>query len=178
MKKLYYSIGEISEMLSEEQHILRHWEKTFSVLSPKKNSSGVRVYNDNDILTLRVIKHLLRVELLSIKKAKELLVSRKSVNEYAEKHFVSDKEESSPNQIQENVTVSESKEIKEDSSSIKPKLDNSTQTNSRIGNNSNREIVSEVSESVNGAQRDELKKELFEIKDVLNGIKNELLTML
>jgi DNA-binding transcriptional MerR regulator len=29
MKKLYYSISEISKILDEEQYILRYWEKEF-----------------------------------------------------------------------------------------------------------------------------------------------------
>lgn len=82
MKKLYYSIGEVSDMLGEEQHTLRHWEKTFTVLKPKKNSRGTRAYIEQDIQTLIAIKHLLREELMSVKDVKERLSKgKKAVDE-------------------------------------------------------------------------------------------------
>jgi DNA-binding transcriptional MerR regulator len=31
MEKFYYSISEVSEILGEEQHILRYWEKEFHI---------------------------------------------------------------------------------------------------------------------------------------------------
>jgi DNA-binding transcriptional MerR regulator len=71
MQKLYYSISEVSEMIDEEQHILRYWEKEFDQLCPKKNRAGNRIYSDKDINTLKIIKKLLREEKLSLKGAKE-----------------------------------------------------------------------------------------------------------
>ena len=41
MAKLYYSIKEVSEEIDEEQHVLRYWEKEFSVLKPKKIKQGI-----------------------------------------------------------------------------------------------------------------------------------------
>jgi DNA-binding transcriptional MerR regulator len=32
MQKLYHSISEVSELVDEEQHILRYWEKEFDEL--------------------------------------------------------------------------------------------------------------------------------------------------
>jgi len=73
MQKLYYSISEVSEMIDEEQHILRYWEKEFEQLGPKKNRAGNRIYSDKDISILKVIKRLLREEKLSLRGAKENL---------------------------------------------------------------------------------------------------------
>ena len=36
MKKLYYSIGEVSEITDIEPHVLRYWETVFKDLSPEK----------------------------------------------------------------------------------------------------------------------------------------------
>jgi len=36
MKKLYYSIGEVSDITDVEAHVLRYWETVFNELSPKK----------------------------------------------------------------------------------------------------------------------------------------------
>jgi DNA-binding transcriptional MerR regulator len=73
MQKLYYSISEVSEMIDEEQHILRYWEKEFEQLNPKKNRAGNRIYSDKDISIIKIIKKLLREEKLSLKGAKENL---------------------------------------------------------------------------------------------------------
>jgi len=73
MRKLYYSIGEISEIIDEEQYILRYWEKEFDELKPKKNRSGNRIYSEKDLFVLKTIKKLLRDDKLSLKGAKEHL---------------------------------------------------------------------------------------------------------
>ena len=59
-KKLYYSIGEVSEMLGEPASVLRFWEGEFDRLKPVKNKRGVRNYTEHDIALLRRIRHLTR----------------------------------------------------------------------------------------------------------------------
>ena len=49
IKKLYYSISEVSEITDLKQYVLRYWETEFSQLNPKKNSAGNRTYRTNDI---------------------------------------------------------------------------------------------------------------------------------
>lgn len=75
MKKLYYSIGEVSKLIEEEQHILRYWEKEFPQLRPKKNRGGNRSYSKNDLSTLKAIKRLIREEKLPISEAKKRITS-------------------------------------------------------------------------------------------------------
>ncbi|MCL5992200.1 MAG: MerR family transcriptional regulator [Bacteroidetes bacterium] len=73
MQKLYHSISEVSELVDEEQHILRYWEKEFNQLKPKKNRGGNRIYSDKDLILLKLIKKYLRTDKLSLKGAKEQL---------------------------------------------------------------------------------------------------------
>lgn len=73
--KLYYSIGEVSQMFDEEQHVLRHWEREFSLLRPQKNRAGNRVYTERDIRILRVLKVLLREERKTIAQVRSILVN-------------------------------------------------------------------------------------------------------
>ena len=40
--KLYYSIGEVAEMLDVNDTLLRFWEREFPQISPKKGGRGVR----------------------------------------------------------------------------------------------------------------------------------------
>ncbi len=71
MQKLYYSISEVCDLVDEEQHILRYWEKEFNQLKPRKNRGGNRIYSVKDINLINLIKALLRTEKLSLKGAKE-----------------------------------------------------------------------------------------------------------
>ncbi len=71
MKKIYYSIGEVSDIVELKQHVLRYWETEFSTLSPSKNRAGNRVYRDKDILLVRYIKHLLYDKKFTIEGAKQ-----------------------------------------------------------------------------------------------------------
>ena len=58
-QKLYYSIGEVSELLGVKPHVLRYWETQFPILKPKKNRAGNRIYKVRDIKCLITIKSLL-----------------------------------------------------------------------------------------------------------------------
>ncbi len=59
VQKLYYSIGEVSELLGVKAHVLRYWETQFPMLKPKKNRAGNRTYKVRDIKFLMTIKNLL-----------------------------------------------------------------------------------------------------------------------
>ncbi len=73
IKKLYYSIGEVSEMTELEQHVLRYWESEFEQLKPRKNRAGRRVYTEEDISMVRRVHYLLKDEKYTIEGAKQVL---------------------------------------------------------------------------------------------------------
>ncbi len=77
VKKLYYSIGEVSELTGLKQYVLRYWETEFPHLKPNKNSAGNRIYRQNDIDNLLEIKKLLHEEKFTIKGAKQYLKTHK-----------------------------------------------------------------------------------------------------
>ena len=56
--KLYYSIGEVAELLQVKASTLRHWEKEFPQLRPQKLRSGERRYIEADIILLKEIINL------------------------------------------------------------------------------------------------------------------------
>ena len=58
--KLYYSIGEVAQMLGVNPSLLRFWETEFPAIKPHKNKKGTRYYTDDDIDLLRQIYHLTR----------------------------------------------------------------------------------------------------------------------
>ena len=59
MKKLYYSMGEVSKLTGLAPHVLRSWEKNYSELNPKKNSAGNRAFKEDEIELIFKIKELL-----------------------------------------------------------------------------------------------------------------------
>ena len=73
IKKLYYSISEVSDITELKQYVLRYWETEFSQLKPNKNQAGNRIYQSNDIDVILDIKSLLYERKFTIKGAKQHL---------------------------------------------------------------------------------------------------------
>ena len=73
IKKLYYSISEVSKITGLEQYVLRYWETEFEQLKPSKNRAGNRIYTNREIKTILYIKKLLREERYTIEGAKQVL---------------------------------------------------------------------------------------------------------
>ena len=73
IKKLYYSIGEVSKMTDLKQYVLRYWETEFKQLKPPKNRSGNRTYRQKDIDTIFAIKTLLYNKKFTIDGARKQL---------------------------------------------------------------------------------------------------------
>jgi DNA-binding transcriptional MerR regulator len=71
--KLYFKIGEVSELLGVEPYVLRYWETEFAVLSPKKSGTGHRLYRRKDVELLLRIKHLLYEKRFTIEGARQTL---------------------------------------------------------------------------------------------------------
>ena len=79
VKKLYYSIGEVSEIAQLKPYVLRYWESEFSNLSPAKNRAGNRVYTEKDINRILEIKRLLYQERFTIEGARQYFKNNQSV---------------------------------------------------------------------------------------------------
>ncbi len=73
IKKLYYSISEVSKITDVEQYVLRYWETEFEQLKPQKNRAGNRIYTNKDINLIMHIKNLLREKKYTIEGAKNIL---------------------------------------------------------------------------------------------------------
>jgi len=71
--KLYFKIGEVSDLLGVEPYVLRYWETEFAVLSPKKSGTGHRLYRRKDVELLLRIKHLLYEKKFTIEGARQSL---------------------------------------------------------------------------------------------------------
>ena len=73
IKKLYYSISEVSEITGLKQYVLRYWETEFPQLNPNKNRAGNRNYRSHDVDLILNIKSLLYDRKFTIKGAKQYL---------------------------------------------------------------------------------------------------------
>ena len=71
--KLYFKIGEVSDLLGVEPYVLRYWETEFTALSPKKSGTGHRLYRRKDVELLLRIKHLLYDRKFTIEGARQTL---------------------------------------------------------------------------------------------------------
>ena len=79
IKKLYYSIGEVSKITELKQYVLRYWETEFKQLSPVKNKAGNRTYRQKDIDIILKIKDLLYNQKFTIDGARHVLSMPSSV---------------------------------------------------------------------------------------------------
>ncbi|MEM6296363.1 MAG: MerR family transcriptional regulator [Myxococcota bacterium] len=71
--KLYFKIGEVSEIVGVPAYVLRYWETEFKAVKPQKSRTQQRVYRRRDVETLLKIKQLLYVEKFTIAGARQQL---------------------------------------------------------------------------------------------------------
>ena len=73
VEKLYFTIGEVSEMLNLSISQIRFWEREFSQLKPSKTAGGTRKFSHSDIDTIKLIQQLLKEQGYNLEGAKEKL---------------------------------------------------------------------------------------------------------
>jgi len=71
--KLYYRIGEVSEIVGVEPHVLRYWETEFRSIRPQKSRKGQRIYSRRDVDKLLKVKELLYSQGFTIAGARKRL---------------------------------------------------------------------------------------------------------
>ena len=79
IKKLYYSIGEVSKMVGLKSYVLRYWETEFKQLSPPKNRAGNRTYRKKDIDLILQIKNLLHDKKFTIQGARSVISTKNTL---------------------------------------------------------------------------------------------------
>ncbi len=60
--KVFYKIGEVSQMTKLPAYVLRFWESQFPFLKPKKSRGNQRLYVRRDVETVLEIKRMLYEE--------------------------------------------------------------------------------------------------------------------
>ena len=82
VEKLYYSIGEVAEMLTVPVSTVRFWENEFDILKPMKNKKGNRLFTQADIKSLKIIHHLLKEEGMTLSGVKKKLSEKWEETDY------------------------------------------------------------------------------------------------
>ena len=75
--KLYRSISEVAELVGVKQHVLRYWETQFSMLRPRKNRAGNRMYRPDEVRLLLRIRELLYARRYTIAGARRSLLDER-----------------------------------------------------------------------------------------------------
>ena len=76
VEKIYYSMGEVTEMFDVEASLIRYWCSQFSCLRPKRNAKGNRLFTQQDIERLKRIHHLLKEKKMTIEGAQKAMRKR------------------------------------------------------------------------------------------------------
>ena len=71
--KLYFRIGEVSDLVGVEPYVLRYWETEFPAVGPKKSDTGHRMYRRKEVELLLRIKYLLYEKKYTIEGARQYL---------------------------------------------------------------------------------------------------------
>ncbi|MFC1550823.1 MerR family transcriptional regulator [Candidatus Neomarinimicrobiota bacterium] len=100
IKKLYYSIGEVSKITHLKSYVLRYWETEFRQINPPKNRAGNRTYRQKDIDLILRIKDLLYNQKYTIKGARTALSGEASIPAIKSPATLEDKKRLSPNQVE------------------------------------------------------------------------------
>ena len=91
--RLFFKIGDVSDLTGLKPYVLRYWESEFEVLHPNKSQKNQRVYTQDDIQKILLIKKLLYQEKYSIEGAKRRIKELKAEKrEIRRNSIVDDKE--------------------------------------------------------------------------------------
>ena len=69
-EKLYYSIGEVAEILGESTSLVRFWSDSFpEFVRPQRNKKGNRKFTPADVENLRIIHNLVKDQRMTLEGA-------------------------------------------------------------------------------------------------------------
>lgn len=79
-EKVYFRIGEVSELARTKAYVLRYWETEFPTLRPAKTGSGHRLYRRKDVETVFLIKRLLYEQGFTIEGARKQIAAARTAH--------------------------------------------------------------------------------------------------
>jgi len=137
--KRYFTIGEVSELCGVKPHVLRYWEQEFTQLRPMKRRGNRRYYQHHEVLMIRRIRDLLYEQGFTISGARNKL--QELVQQERDKKRAGEVMLQGLDDLEDNLSLDENRS--EDNWQLSPE-----------DNDSNKLQL--------------LRRELFEIRDLLN----------
>ena len=78
MTKLFYTVGEVADILNESTSLVRFWANEFpKFIRPQRNAKGNRLFSKDDVNNFRKIHHLVKTEGLTLEGAAKRLKGEK-----------------------------------------------------------------------------------------------------
>ncbi|HOO42560.1 MAG TPA: MerR family transcriptional regulator [Bacteroidales bacterium] len=78
MDKMYYTIGEVAEMLGESTSLVRFWSTTYSeFIKPVRNKKGNRLFTATDVANYKIIHHLVKERGMTLEGARKRMHDNK-----------------------------------------------------------------------------------------------------
>ncbi|MFA7325259.1 MAG: hypothetical protein CVV25_10635 [Ignavibacteriae bacterium HGW-Ignavibacteriae-4] len=81
MKKLYWSISEVCELLKVEPHVIRYWESEVTFLKSKRSRGGNRRFDKALVDKMLILKELLYTYKLTTKQASSFINKNTDIND-------------------------------------------------------------------------------------------------
>ncbi|MGY0426731.1 MAG: MerR family transcriptional regulator [Polaribacter sp.] len=81
-EKRYYKIGEVAKAFAVNTSLIRFWEKEFTIIKPKKNAKGNRLFTQEDIANFKLIYSLVKERGFTLDGAKQKLKENADVTIY------------------------------------------------------------------------------------------------
>lgn len=78
INKLYYTMGEVTEMFGVNASQIRFYEREFDIIQPKKNKKGNRLFTQDDISHLKIIFNLVKEKGYTLQGARDFLRTNKN----------------------------------------------------------------------------------------------------
>ena len=90
MKKDYYNIDEVSQLINEQKYTIRFWENRIEKLNVLRTHSRHRLYNYENLLILKKIKKLLEVDKLTLDGVNDYFSKSKLKNHSLNDNIITD----------------------------------------------------------------------------------------
>ena len=113
LTKLYYTIGEVAEMFNVNTSLIRFWEKEFTIIQPKKNKKGNRLFTPKDVVNFNKIYNLVKEQGFTLEGAKNALKNKVVLTAISDVKM---------NHATENTVINNHEEIIQSLENVKNKL--------------------------------------------------------
>lgn len=80
--RMFYTIGQVADMLDVNVSHIRYWEKEFEIIQPKRNAKGNRLFTPTDVDHFHFIYYLVKDCGLTLDGAKKKIDQDETKNKF------------------------------------------------------------------------------------------------